>query len=208
MIRDGRYWTGQSSRSARFPLASIVAAVTLLGCQKLSPPFDPTLVSRDAYLCCNLHFNDHEDATDANYIDMKGGSTVPVGTRVKVTAVGPDAVRFHAADDIFLTSYYLEFRFGGEKLTAAKYFSEIFLTTDPSPELAALPPSMQESIRKGEIAVGMTKKEVVMSRGYPPLHRTKHLDADDWLYYRNGDETELVHFEQGVVYSVRPQHAP
>ena len=188
-------------------LQLLLLSLFIVGCpKKVAQPFDPTLSARDSYLCCNLHFNSDHDATDANYDDMKGGTMIPVGTRVKASAVGPETVKFRRGNDN--NTYSLELRFGIKKIIPTSYFSRIFLEKNPTPELAKLPPETQEAVRKGVVTLGMTREEVIMSRGYPPLHETQSYESDDWLYYRTGSTTELVHFAQGRVQSITPGEDP
>ena len=40
-----------------------------------------------------------------------------------------------------------------------------------------------KDISHGEMRLGMTKAEVIMTRGYPPAHKTPDIDYDRWIYW-------------------------
>lgn len=58
---------------------------------------------------------------------------------------------------------------------------------------------MAKNIRNGILALGMTKEQVVMTRGYPPGHKTPSLEVDGWTYWNNRFVTHLLVFEDGVL---------
>lgn len=53
--------------------------------------------------------------------------------------------------------------------------------------LSATPVSISgkyaKSIKFGEMRLGMTKEEVLKTRGYPPAHKTISTEADRWIYW-------------------------
>lgn len=53
---------------------------------------------------------------------------------------------------------------------------------------------MRDAIRAGDVQVGMTRDEVIVSRGYPPSHQTPRLDHDEWRYWVHRYGTKLVRF--------------
>lgn len=56
-----------------------------------------------------------------------------------------------------------------------------------------------KNIRNGVLALSMTKEQVVMTRGYPPSHKTPSLDVDTWQYWDNRFVTHAYVFEDGVL---------
>lgn len=58
------------------------------------------------------------------------------------------------------------------------------LTRTPVP-IEQFGETMATHIRSGALARGMTREQVVMTRGYPPGHRTPSLDNDIWLFWYN-----------------------
>lgn len=56
-----------------------------------------------------------------------------------------------------------------------------------------------KNIANGILALGMTKEQVVMTRGYPPGHRTPSLDIDTWTYWNNRVVNHAYVFQDGVL---------
>lgn len=191
-----------TSGVAALLLALLAAASS--ACRPPAPPFDPTLTARDTYTCCNLRFNRDHDATDANYGNLP--LLVPAGTRVRVTEVGPYWVRFRTSDDI--DSYYLELRFGLDRITPAQYFGPIFLDAPPTDRFESWPEAIRDAIRYGHVLVGMTREQVLAARGYPPLHRTGGLASDTWIFYESRGTITQVTFENDRVASMTSLPAP
>lgn len=52
-------------------------------------------------------------------------------------------------------------------------------------------------IRLGEMRLGMTKDEVIMTRGYPPAHKTTSTDANLWTYWSSRFVQLSIVFENG-----------
>jgi hypothetical protein len=62
--------------------------------------------------------------------------------------------------------------------------------------------AVQNAIKKCKIIVGMTKDEVILARGYPPVHETPSLDSDTWNYWYKRMSKGGVNFENGKVVSI------
>jgi len=56
-----------------------------------------------------------------------------------------------------------------------------------------------KNIRNGILAPGMTKEQVVMTRGYPPGHKTPSLEIDTWIYWSNVVVNHKYIFQDGVL---------
>jgi hypothetical protein len=56
-----------------------------------------------------------------------------------------------------------------------------------------------KNIRNGILAPGMTKEQVVMTRGYPPGHKTPSLEIDTWIYWSNVVVNHKYVFQDGVL---------
>ena len=51
----------------------------------------------------------------------------------------------------------------------------------------------------GELRLGMTKDEVIMTRGYPPAHKTVSLESDRWVYWSSRFVQRTLVFQNGVL---------
>jgi hypothetical protein len=186
-------------------LALPLFGLALSACS-IGKPFNPALQGRSFYLCCNLRFNQDNDATDANYQYPLGGTTLPVGTRVKVVEVGAHAVRL--SPEAGGRTFDLELRFGREQITADEYFRNILREVDSRPTLENATPEIRAAVREGNLMHGMTKEQALMARGYPPAHHTPSTSADEWLYYQSGGFVTRVRFVGGKIDLVETIPAP
>ena len=72
------------------------------------------------------------------------------------------------------------------------------LTPQPVP-LEKLDPATASAIKSGTLMAGMNKEQVVMTRGYPPGHRTPSLDGETWMYWNTRSGTQSIVFEHGIL---------
>lgn len=50
-------------------------------------------------------------------------------------------------------------------------------------------------VRRGEVAPGMSRRAVLLARGYPPEHRTPSLESSTWIYWDSRFHATEVHFD-------------
>ncbi len=83
-----------------------------------------------------------------------------------------------------------------KKLTYKELIARTF-TTIPFDELTSdLKQQEIDNIIRGTIQRGMSKKAVLMSWGYPPLHRTSSLDERRWTFWKMRIAKEYVDFDK------------
>lgn len=173
-------------------------------------PFDPTLVGREHYLCCTTDFNLERAAADSNYAlymydqAYQAGPKLPAGMRVRVTKVGADGVEIVPIEGG--APYTIYFRYGRAQESPNQYFGKILLDADPMNGVTTVTTSA--AIRDGRLVEGMTKQEALLARGYPPAHRTPHLDANEWIYYETPGVVDRVVFVDDKIRSITRGPAP
>lgn len=128
-------------------------------------------------------------------VNYMKGTWVPVNTKVQLLT----------KEKSFIMIRILE---SGEevKLSNAKKYSgvdidamfERMLSREPK-DLSTFPPEHVKKILWGEFAPGMTKAEIIVAIGYPPVHATPSLDKDSWRYWRNKFNTVVLHFKDDVL---------
>ena len=153
-----------------------------------------------------MRFNRFGDATDANYMYGAGGTTLAVGSRVKVVNAGMKTVGLSPQGEAHV--YYLELRYGWKQIRPAQYFGSILVDTDPHTALAHAAPNVQEAVHDIRLLPGMTKEEALTARGYPPFHQTMSVAADDWIYYESPGFVDRVHFVDGKITTIEKTDAP
>lgn len=185
-------------------LASVIAAAALAGCAASAPP--EVLRQWQAaprYTCCNIHYENPGNLTDANYFV---GSTLPVGSPATVEAIRDRALTFRAGPG---TEFTITQVYGVDQEPAERFFAKLLVETDPRPRLAAYPPAVRDAINDGRVEVGMTREQVLLSLGYPPTHRTASPDLTTWTYWYNRWLTYQVQFNgAGQVSGVVGSRAP
>lgn len=65
---------------------------------------------------------------------------------------------------------------------------------------------MADAIRTGTMRLGMTKTQVLLTRGYPPRHETPSLDGDRWIYWSNRFAKHTLVFTDGILREGRGIH--
>jgi hypothetical protein len=75
-------------------------------------------------------------------------------------------------------------------------------------DLSSHSPAIQAAIKKCDIIVGMTKEEVLLARGYPPVHETPSLDSDTWTYWYKRLSKGTINFKDNKVVSLEGDPQP
>ncbi|OIO74040.1 MAG: hypothetical protein AUJ57_03240 [Zetaproteobacteria bacterium CG1_02_53_45] len=62
----------------------------------------------------------------------------------------------------------------------------------------------RDAIHAAQVKTGMSRDAVIVSRGYPPAHKTPDLNASEWLYWHNRWNKMAVTFDaDGKVSGIR-----
>jgi len=79
-----------------------------------------------------------------------------------------------------------------------RYFSKEAINLD------AFSPYEKDAIKLGLIKKGMSKDAVLVSRGYPPAHKTASTELDTWKYWKHKYDKSVmyVNFEDNRVTSI------
>jgi hypothetical protein len=154
---------------------------------------------RTLYTAYNLWYENPERMYCVNYCK---GSLLPAGS--KVSGVGVVRKAFKKRQGI-------EFKTVEDGVTRVIFFNPEFhpgLTIEQFRDRLFTPETLEEltkglteeeiaHVRKGEVAVDMSKKAVVLSRGYPPEHETPSVRANRWTYWVSRFNKSVVHFSDG-----------
>jgi len=57
----------------------------------------------------------------------------------------------------------------------------------------------RRNIKQGEVALKMSKEAIILSRGYPPIHRTSNLDKNVWRYWEGRFNSRNYIFEKNIL---------
>jgi len=141
----------------------------------IAPPFVETVAGQEYFLRSSLHFDDGEYA-GTNYAR---GQLVPINTPVKIDTIKSNSISLHRVD----TGDKLEVK-NVEKYTRKSMIevARLLFAAEQTP-LDRLPTELADAIRRGELRKGMTKEQVLFTRGYPPAHETPSSESDRWVYW-------------------------
>ncbi|MDF1615323.1 hypothetical protein [Desulfurivibrio dismutans] len=128
--------------------------------------------------------------------NYKRGTFIPVNTEVRINRVTRRAIEFTVPS---LNDQRIQL-VNVPNHTQVNYQELQDRTFSRQPvDLARFNPDMLDYIQRGDVEPGMTREEVIATRGYPPGHETPSLDMDQWRYWEHRFGTKMVRFEDGKV---------
>ncbi len=152
-------------------LAAVATAVVASGASAQRDDKEPKLTG---FTCCNLHY-ENDWISDANWSSLP---MLPAGQAAKITDYG----RYRIHVEIDGKSMRLGQDYGRSE-PLGQFARKIVVAQDPKAKIAAWPAGVREAVKLGKIAAGMTKEQVIVSLGYPPVHQTPSLDSPQWKYW-------------------------
>jgi hypothetical protein len=161
-------------------------------------------VKQEFYTAINMWATDGKILSTNYHVD----TFIPAGSKVKVTDIyvsqigGNDksTFTFALAEDgrTFTFIYRTNFSVIPFKDVLARVFADKNVLAEPN-DFTNLE---KENIQAGTVAVGMSKKAVLVAYGYPPAHKTPKLEGNAWLYWTNRFNRVLVSFKDDKVIQV------
>jgi len=149
------------------------------------------------YTAYNIWFEQPTKVYSTNY---EKGNLFPAGSEVKDVARSSRKLEF--TDPKLNMKFSIEFVGKHHPGVTAEQWIDRFLTTR---DFAALTKGLTaaeiKAIKAGQVQVGMSKKAVLVSVGYPPEIATASMDLDAWKYWRHRFGSYMVRFSGGKVVS-------
>lgn len=167
-------------------LPGMLAAVgiALAGCETMpgqaATGMAPALAG---YTCCNLHY-DGDWISDANWSSLP---MLPAGASIRVLEYG----RYRVMAEIDGRKMRLGLDYGRQQ-PLEEWARKLVVQDDPRARIARWPAPVRDAVRAGKVAIGMSKEEVIVARGYPPAHQTPSLDLPQWKYWHTSFGSFLV----------------
>jgi len=118
-----------------------------------------------------------------------GYNMIPAGTEVRKAKIGSDrdrreAIKFINTNDNREYNIYFVSKWHPGK-TIEDYLGYMFTTKNFEELTAGMTETEIEGIKKGIVLNGMRKEAVLICYGYPPEHRTRSLESNVWVYWKN-----------------------
>jgi len=149
------------------------------------------------YTAYNTWFERPDRVYSTNY---QKGNLLPAGSEVKDVERSSKRLEF---TDVKLNMKF-SFEFIGRHhpgVTAEQWMDRFLTTRDFAALSKGLTASEIKAVKDGRIRVGMSKKAVILSAGYPPETATASTQLDTWKYWRDRFRNYLVKFQNGKVVS-------
>lgn len=137
-----------------------------------------------SYTCCNLRY-------EGDWISDESKAMlpfVPAGSRIAVKGYG----RYRAEVLIEGRPMRIGQDYGREQESREQFVAKLMVKDDPRLKLASYAPEMQQAIRRGLVALGMTREQVLMSLGHPRTDLTRSLDSPRWRYATMQDDEYVL----------------
>jgi len=139
-----------------------------------------------AYTCCNFHYNG-DWINDGNYAQLP---MIPAGTPIRLNSID----RYIAYVDIDGKKFRLGLDYGRAMETTEQWANKLIVKDDPKAKLAAYSPAVRKAIQNGQVMLGMTREQVIMSLGYPITSENPRLDAPYWRYWWSSFGEYKIHW--------------
>ena len=116
------------------------------------------------------------------------GELVPINSKVKVLAIGGKTMTVEYKGQIIKIKNIAKHT----KKTIEQIADNLLSATPVN-----VSGKFAKSIQFGEMRFGMTKQEVLMTRGYPPAHKTISTESDRWIFWSSRFVQQTIIFENG-----------
>jgi len=173
-------------------LSMILSLIAILiissGCVSIPEP-----IAEPCYTAHNIWFENPQEIFAINY---KRGVLIPAGTKVNNISrhTDPDVIRF-TAEGFGRLSIEIVPRWQ-PGLTTKELVDRTFSSQVFDEMVLGFTDQEIELIKKGEVDIGMSKKAVLISYGYPPLHKTRSLNNKIWFYWLSRTRQQMIVFDQ------------
>ena len=191
--QDGGEESAEETAPAPAPVARI--SYKKVDDDRVLPPQIEPVAGKNYFTRYTFKYEDDEwPAT--NYAR---GATVPINTQVTLVSFGKNSFTIKFIDSG--TTLKIE---NVEKHTKRS-------TLQLAKEMLAEKPTfiekygkeMEEAIRTGTLRLGMTKTQVLLTRGYPPGHETSSLDLPLWKYWSSRFVVHSLAFDGDILSKAR-----
>jgi hypothetical protein len=155
------------------PPSANPGAVDNVSDDEVIPPFiDP--VPGNTYYTRFTFFYERNSWKVTNY---SRGAIIPINSEVKLVAYGKDEMTINVKGAMIRVKNVREYT-----NATIEEFASLMLSETPT-KIELYGDRLASDIRNGQLRLGMTKQQVLMTRGYPPKHETPSIETDRWVYW-------------------------
>ncbi len=178
-------------------ISLVLMFVLALACSSL---YAASFSGKTYYTRTNIWYEKANDILSTNY---HRGAILPIGTKVSIHNINNRRIQFTPDGSTQM------FAIINDKKTNTIGIEELFnryFSTEPveigTGDYYQASEADRENIKSGTIALGMSKKAVLMAYGYPPTHRTPLLTSNIWYYWYARLHKVNVFFKDDKVFKI------
>jgi hypothetical protein len=138
-----------------------------------------------------------------------GGTFIPAGSECVIQDISSDTIKFtFNGEDYVLVEWVANVNAESVKVSFEKFFSKSRIEVG----LREVSPEFREEVKEGFVKEGMTKKEVLLSIGYPAYLGVKDptydddrdliLSHNDWYYFKGRRTKILLRFKGDELHEI------
>lgn len=171
-------------------LMLVIVGLFITGCGPLTPA-TPEMQGK-VYTQVNMW----EEKSKTFYTNYQRGRLIPINSEVIIHGFNEKVIEFSIKGEGDRKIEYINIQ-KYSYMDTPELFEKIF--SKKKVNLRNFSSSARSAIEYGTIKNGMTKKEVIAARGFPPAHVTVNLESNIWKYWQNRFVTRNVMFKNGRV---------
>jgi len=133
---------------------------------------------KKAYLAHDIWY---ENPMAISFFNYQMGKIIPFGTEIKFIEAYPDYVIFETVESKIKCKITNDPNIS--LLSNIVLFHQFFTTINPNTKVEKLSEDIINKLKQGKIEVGMTRDEVLLSLGPPPLNMTPKGTKVTWIYF-------------------------
>ncbi len=171
-----------------------VAANEVADDEVLPPEIDP--VAGQQYFTRYTFKYEGKDWPITNYAR---GETVAINTPVTLVGISKNSFTIKFVDSGSILKIE---NLDKHSKRSTEQIAKEFLSEQPT-AIDKYGKEMADHIRTGTLRLGMTKTQVLLTRGYPPSHETPTLEGDLWKYWSSRFVVHSLAFEGDILVKAR-----
>ena len=154
-------------------------------------------INKKLYISHDLWYDNPMDISSMNY---QTGKVIPFGTEVKFIKSFPNYILFETLND--KKQYKVINNKEISLLDNESAFHQIFSDKDPNSLTKDIKPDILSKLRLGKIEIGMTRYEVLLALGPPPIDMNPKNYKNTWIYFINSSlkTTHYVFKDNKITY--------
>jgi len=158
---------------------SLVAFFLLSSISAQANTILPELITPETGKEYYTRYNFYYERNKHNTTNYARGILVPVNTKVTLTSISAKKIKLEINGQPITFVNAKKFTRRDTDVIA----SELLSSTEIP--LSKANPKFLADLKTGILRLGMTKEEVLITRGYPPRHKTPSNESNRWVYWIN-----------------------